>query len=288
MLTSSGGALIPLSQVARIQFQTGEGIINREMNQRNITVKLNYRVRDPMSLVSEATKAIAEKVSFDPKKYRIEWGGQFEKQVRAEARFRLILGLVLGLMIALLYAEFGILRHVLLILGVVPLATLGGLIALHATGAALNVASGIGFIALFGIAVLNGVIMVANLNRVRDHGVSLVRGSISRRQRASTPGSHDGYGRYGRHAACSTSNRRRQRRTARCRDRRDRRAPLGHLPHPLHYSDDLFRHREMGSGSRPTRDIAKDFQPVINPGRSGSTAPSVSPDGRKGEMSLLG
>ena len=76
-------------------------------------------------------------------------------------------------MIVLLYAEFGILRHVLLILGVVPLATLGGLIALHATGAALNVASGIGFIALFGIAVMNGVIMVANLNRIRDHGVAL-------------------------------------------------------------------------------------------------------------------
>ena len=76
-------------------------------------------------------------------------------------------------MIVLLYAEFGILRHSCSILGVVPLATLGGLIALHATGAALNVASGIGFIALFGIAVMNGVIMVANLNRIRDHGVAL-------------------------------------------------------------------------------------------------------------------
>jgi cobalt-zinc-cadmium resistance protein CzcA len=104
---------------------------------------------------------------------KCEWGGQFEKQVRAEARFRVILALVLGLMIVLLYAEFGILRHVLLILGAVPLATLGGLIALHATAAALNVASGVGFIALFGIAVMNGVIMVANLNRVRDHGVPL-------------------------------------------------------------------------------------------------------------------
>jgi heavy metal efflux system protein len=173
VLTSSGGALIPLSQVARIQLQTGEGIINREMNHRNLTVKLNYRDRDPASLVAEATKAIFDKIPFDPAKYRIEWGGQFEKQQRAEARFKLILGLVLGLMILLLYAEFGILRQVFLILGVVPLATLGGLIALHATGTTLNVASGVGFIALFGVAVMNGVIMVANLNRVREQGVSL-------------------------------------------------------------------------------------------------------------------
>ena len=123
--------------------------------------------------MAEATKLIKEKVSFDPKIYRIEWGGQFEKQQRAEARFRLIIGLVLGLMIILLYAEFGTLRQALLILGVVPLATLGGLIALHLTSVTLNVASGVGFIALFGVAVMNGVIMVANLNRVRDLGVSL-------------------------------------------------------------------------------------------------------------------
>ena len=76
-------------------------------------------------------------------------------------------------MIVFLYAEFGALRQVVLILGVVPLATLGGLIALHLTGVTLNVASGVGFIALFGVAVMNGVIMVANLNRVRDLGVPL-------------------------------------------------------------------------------------------------------------------
>ena len=76
-------------------------------------------------------------------------------------------------MMVLLYAEFGALRQVFLILGVVPLATLGGLIALHVTGTTLNVASGVGFIALFGVAVMNGVIMVANLNRVREQGMPL-------------------------------------------------------------------------------------------------------------------
>jgi len=173
VLTSSAGAFVPLSQVARIQTQLGESTITRWMNQRSLTIKLNYQDRDLQSLMAEAQKSIAEKVSFDLKKYRLAWGGEFENQQRAEARFQLILALVLGLMIVLLFAEFGVLRQTLLILGVVPLATLGGLIALHLTGENLNVASGVGFIALFGVSVMNGVIMVANLNRVRDLDGSL-------------------------------------------------------------------------------------------------------------------
>jgi cobalt-zinc-cadmium resistance protein CzcA len=173
VLTSSAGALIPLSQLAEIRLQTGESMINREMNHRYLLVKLDYHDRDPHALVREVTKAIGEKVSFDQKKYHLEWGGKFEGQRRAEAQFKLILGLVIGLMIVLLYAEFGVLRQVLLVLGVVPLATLGGLIALDVTKTTLNVASGVGFIALFGVAVMNGVIMVANLNRVREQGLPL-------------------------------------------------------------------------------------------------------------------
>ncbi len=173
VLTSSSGALIPVSQVAQVVLQTGESTITREMNHRHLTVKLNYRGRDLSSLLADAHKQVDEKVSFDPDKYSIEWGGQFENQRRAEARLALILGLVLGLMVVLLYAGFGILRQALLILGAVPLAALGGLIALHATGTTLNVASGVGFIALFGVAVMNGVIMVANLNHVRERGVPL-------------------------------------------------------------------------------------------------------------------
>jgi len=167
-LASTSGALVPLAQVAQIQLQTGESTITHEMTRRYLLVKLNYRDRDVPSIVADAKKAIAQKVIFDSKRYRIEWGGEFEKQQRAEARFRLIIGLILVVMAALLYAEFGVLRQVLLILGVVPLATLGGLMALDLTGTTLNVASGVGFIALFGVAVLNGVIMVANLNRHRD------------------------------------------------------------------------------------------------------------------------
>jgi cobalt-zinc-cadmium resistance protein CzcA len=179
VLTSSSGALIPLSQLASIKLQTGESTITRAMNQRYMLVKLNYRDRDVPSIVADAKAAIAREVTFDPKLYRIEWGGEFEKQQRAEAQFRLTIALVLGMMLLLLYANFGLLRQALLILGVVPLATLGGLIALHVTGTTLNVASGVGFIALFGVAVMNGVIMVANLNRARERAGTLFEAVVS-------------------------------------------------------------------------------------------------------------
>lgn len=173
VLTSSDGALIPLSQVADVRLQTGESMINREMNHRYLLVKLDYGDRAPLSVVADVNKAIAQKVSFDHRAYHIEWGGQLEGQQRAEERFKLIVGLALATMIVLLYAEFGALRQVALIIGVVPLAALGGLIALDVTGTTLNVASGVGFIALSGVAVMNGVIMVANLNRVRQEGAPL-------------------------------------------------------------------------------------------------------------------
>ncbi len=173
-LTSSSGALVPLAQVAHIKLQTGESTINRNMNHRYLAVKLNYEDRSVPALLADAKKAIADRVKFDRRLYWLEWGGQFEGEERAEARFALIFSLIFGLMIVLLYAEFGVLRQVALILGIVPLATLGGLVGLHATGVTLNVASGVGFVALFGVAVMNGVIMVANLNRVRDLGGPLL------------------------------------------------------------------------------------------------------------------
>jgi cobalt-zinc-cadmium resistance protein CzcA len=142
-------------------------------------VKFDSEGRGLPALLAAAKQAVAAHVAFDPARYRIEWIGHFEDEQRAEARFGLILGLILGVMIVLLYAEFGVLRQVLLVLGVVPLATLGGLIALHLTGVTLNVASGVGFIALFGVAVMNGVIMVANLNRVRDLGMPLPQAVVT-------------------------------------------------------------------------------------------------------------
>ena len=178
VLASSSGALIPLSQVARIKLQRGESTINRDINRRYLMVKFNSTGRSLPTLLADAKRAVADKVSFDPKLYHIEWVGHFEDEQRAETRFTLIFGLILGLMIVLLFAEFGLLRQVALILGVVPLATLGGLVALHVTGVTLNVASGVGFIALFGVASMNGVIMVANLKRVREPGLPLIEAVI--------------------------------------------------------------------------------------------------------------
>ena len=170
---TAGGAQVPLSQIAAILVQTGESTITRENGQRNLTIRIDNRDRDLTSYLEEAQTRIGARVHFDPDKIRLEWGGQFENQRRAEARLLVILGLVLGMMLIFLTIGLRSLRQAVLILGVVPLATLGGLVSLHLTGQTLNVASGVGFIALFGVAVQNGIIMVANLNRMRRAGLEL-------------------------------------------------------------------------------------------------------------------
>jgi heavy metal efflux system protein len=172
-INTSGGQQVPLSQVADIRVQSGESTITRENGHRNITIRIDNRDRDLTSYLEEAQAKIAAHVHFDPTKVRLEWGGQFENQRRAEARLLIILGLVMGMMLIFLTIGTKSLRQAFLILGVVPLATLGGLISLHLTGETLNVASGVGFIALFGVAVQNGIIMVANLNRMRQAGLEL-------------------------------------------------------------------------------------------------------------------
>ncbi len=177
-LTTPGGARIPLSQVADIHLRTGESTITREGNRRHLTVKLNLRGRDLSSFLAEAQDKIARQVKYDPQKYEIHWGGQFENQARAQERLAVILPLVLGLIFLLLYGAFGTLRHASLILVSVPLALLGGMVALHARGMTLNVSSAVGFIALFGVAVQNGVIMVSNLNAARDRGLGLATAVI--------------------------------------------------------------------------------------------------------------
>jgi cobalt-zinc-cadmium resistance protein CzcA len=170
---TASGTQVPLSQIADIRVQSGESTITRENSQRNLTIRIDNRERDLTSYLQEAQAQIAARVHFDPDRVRLEWGGQFENQRRAESRLLVIMGLVMGLMLIFLTIGLRSLRQALLILGVVPLATLGGLISLHLTGQTLNVASGVGFIALFGVAVQNGIIMVSNLNRMRQSGLEL-------------------------------------------------------------------------------------------------------------------
>ena len=172
-VNTASGVQVPLSQLADIQVRSGESTVTRENGSRNLTIRIDNRERDLTSYLAEAQAKIAAQVHFDPNKIRLEWGGQFENQRRAESRLLLILGMLMVLMLIFLTVGTGSVRQAALILGVVPLATLGGLISLHVTGQNLNVASGVGFIALFGVAVQNGIIMVSNLNRMRKSGLDL-------------------------------------------------------------------------------------------------------------------
>ncbi|MGJ7574105.1 efflux RND transporter permease subunit [Variovorax sp. RB2P76] len=173
LLNSSSGAKVPLSQVADIRLQTGESTISHEMNERQITVRVDNRDRDLASYLDEARDRIAKEVKFDPVKFRLQWAGQFENQQRAQSRLGISLAIVVSIMAVLLFFQFGKIRQVALILGVVPMATLGGLIAVHVAGETLNVATAVGFIALFGVSIQNGIIMVANFRRVRGEGLAL-------------------------------------------------------------------------------------------------------------------
>jgi cobalt-zinc-cadmium resistance protein CzcA len=172
-VTAPGGARIPLSQLAHLDYKTGESTISHERNDRQITVRVDNRGRDLTSYLAEAQRRIDAELKFDPQKHRLEWAGQFENERRAQERLVFILGLVFVLMAVLLFFQFGKVRQTLLVLGVVPMATLGGLVALRLTGETLNVATAVGFIALFGVSVQNGIIMVANFRRVRGEGIAL-------------------------------------------------------------------------------------------------------------------
>jgi heavy metal efflux system protein len=173
VLTSSTGAQVPLSLVARIRLQSGENTIAHEQGQRQITIRIDNRDRPLSQYLADAQRRIDAQVRYDHTNYRLEWAGQFENEQRAMARLVVVMTLVVIVMGVLLFALFRKLRQALLVLGVVPLATLGGLVAVRMTGETINIATAVGFIALFGVAVQNGIIMIANINRVRPRHQTL-------------------------------------------------------------------------------------------------------------------
>ncbi|AQW94963.1 AcrB/AcrD/AcrF family protein [Elizabethkingia anophelis] len=173
MLTSASGAKIPLSQVAEVKLSTGESTITREMNKRHLTVKLNLRGRDLSSFLKEAQTKIEKDIKYDHEKYHIKWGGQFENQNRAYSRLAFIVPLALAIMSLLLYGAFGDFKQALVLMSIVPLALFGGMLALNIRGMSLNVSSAVGFIALFGVAIQNGVIMISHINNLRKKGHEL-------------------------------------------------------------------------------------------------------------------
>ena len=184
LLTSVSGAKIPLSQIAEISTTKGPGIINREENSRFLTVRINMRNRDITSFLKEASEAIEMKVSYDHNEFLLKWSGQFDNQKRAFARLILIVPLSLALIFLLLFWSFGNFRQSWLQMATLPFPVFGGMIALNITGMTFNVSSAVGFIALFGVFTMNGVLMITHINHIRGQGETLkdavIKGSTHR------------------------------------------------------------------------------------------------------------
>ena len=164
VLNGPEGETIPLGQVASIERIEGPRQITRENGQRYIAIQTNVRERDIGSFVREGQNAVAENVALPPG-YFIEWGGQFELQQQANARFAVVIPVTLGVVFLLLLFSFGRLKSALLIIANIPLALVGGIAALWLTGQNLSVPASVGFIALFGIALGNGMVLVSFLDR---------------------------------------------------------------------------------------------------------------------------
>ncbi|MDQ3012666.1 MAG: CusA/CzcA family heavy metal efflux RND transporter, partial [Acidobacteriota bacterium] len=168
-LTAPGGERLRLSDVAEVSLTRTPDLINRENSQRRIVIQSNVRGRDIGSFVAEAQKKIVETTTL-PTGYIMTWGGQFENQQRATRRLFIVVPLALLLIFVLLFVMFGSVKHSLLIILNVPFALVGGIAALWLRGLNLSLSASIGFIALFGVAVLNGVVLIAYINKLRDEG----------------------------------------------------------------------------------------------------------------------
>jgi cobalt-zinc-cadmium resistance protein CzcA len=168
------GDHVPITAVAKIQAVEGVVSIDREKGQRFVVIRCNVEGRDLVGFVEEARKAVAERVKL-PSGFHVAFGGQFENQQRASARLSLVIPLSLGLIFLLLFSTFGSVRQAVLVLSNIPLAMIGGVFALWLSGEYLSVPASVGFIALLGIAVLNGVVMVSYFNQLCATGMELSR-----------------------------------------------------------------------------------------------------------------
>jgi len=173
-VTLPNGANIPVTAIAKIQKVEGVVSVGRERGQRFVVVRSNVQDRDLVGFVEEARKAVAEKVKL-PIGYTVEFGGQFENQQRAAATLSLVVPIALGLIFLLLFSTFGSVRQAVLVLSNIPLAMVGGVFALWLSGEYLSVPASVGFIALLGIAVLNGVVMVSYFNQLKATGMELIK-----------------------------------------------------------------------------------------------------------------
>lgn len=171
-IRTQSGALIPLGNVANVELGEGYSFIRREQLQRYAVIQMDVKGRDVDSFVKEAEAKIRQQVKL-PEGYIMEWGGAFENQQRAMAKLAVIVPLTIGLIFILLYTAFNSVTYATLIIANVPFATIGGVVGLFITGQYLSVPSAIGFIAVFGVAMLNGIVLVMFLNEQRERGLSV-------------------------------------------------------------------------------------------------------------------
>lgn len=170
-VSNQNGQLIPLNQLADIRVEEGPAQISRENIHRRLSVETNVRGQDLASFVGDAQKAIDDQIEL-PAGYWIEWGGQFENLERASSTLAIVVPMALLLIFVLLFITFGSVRPALMIYLNIPLAATGGIIALFLRGMPFSISAGIGFIALFGIAVLNGVVLMSYIIQKRKEGKS--------------------------------------------------------------------------------------------------------------------
>ena len=181
-IKAPGGEQVRLNEIARIQAGRGPEIIQRENGMKRIVVQFNVRGRDLGGVVAEAQAKLKPLIQL-PAGYRTDWGGQFENQARATKRLAIVLPLSILLILSLLYASFKSLGQSLLILCAVPFSAIGGIGMLWLRGMNLNLSASIGFIALFGVAVLNGIVLVSTINQLRDQsdtGDAVEDGAVQR------------------------------------------------------------------------------------------------------------
>ena len=182
-LRTSDGGLIPLGKVANLSMAERVGTIHREAGQRRAALLVNLRGRDVQSWVTEAQQKLAAQVKL-PDGYYFEFGGQFKNLQAARTRLMIVVPLVLAIIFVLIFAAFGSLRQALVIYSGIPLAVTGGVFALVLRGLPFSISAGVGFIALSGVAVLNGVVLITYFNQLRAEGKgvldSVLEGSLTR------------------------------------------------------------------------------------------------------------
>jgi cobalt-zinc-cadmium resistance protein CzcA len=171
-IRTQSGALVPLSRVASIETEEGYSFVRREQLQRYAVIQMDVKGRDVDGFVKEAEAKIRDTVKL-PTGYWMEWGGAFENQQRALARLAVIVPLTIGLIFILLYTAFNSVRYAAMIIANVPFAVIGGVFGLAVTGQYVSVPSAIGFIAVFGVAMLNGIVLLTFLNDLRGQGRSV-------------------------------------------------------------------------------------------------------------------